>query len=163
MTIKVIVVATDFSDVSHAALEYAKELARAAGATIHLVHVVDELAARYIDLPAYPQMGQLQTTLERSARARLDEIAAAGPSLPHASTAVLTSRSTAEAIVSFARDVHADLIVMGTHGRGGVGRLFLGRVAERVLRIAECPVLTVRKGAGTARAAEPVRDSAVQA
>lgn len=163
MTSKTIVVATDFSELSQAALQQAKELARATGSKIHLVHVVDELAARYIDLPDYPQMGQLQTTLERSAHVRLEEIAGGDPSLQGASTEVLTSRSTAEAIVSFARDVHADLIVIGTHGRSGIGRFFLGSVAERLLRIAQCPVLTVPQRTSAAKTDERIREAAVQA
>jgi nucleotide-binding universal stress UspA family protein len=146
MPIRTIVVATDFSDLSQAALMQARELALALGARVHFLHVVDELAARYIDLPDYPQMGLLQTTLERGARARMDALVAQQPSPPGAVGEVLTSRSPAETIVSYARDVKANLIVMGTHARAGVERFFLGSVAERVLRTAPCAVLNIRQG-----------------
>ena len=141
---KTIVVPTDFSSLSLSALQYASELARALGARLDLVHAVDELTARYLDLPDYAQLGQLQTTLERSARDQIDMLVAAENRLtPGTTGAVLTTRSPAEAIVSYARDVNADLIVMGTHGRNAVGRLLLGSVAERVVRTAPCPVLTI--------------------
>jgi nucleotide-binding universal stress UspA family protein len=61
----------------------------------------------------------------------------------HAVAATVTSNAPAEAIVEYARAHRMDLIVMGTHGRGAVARLFLGSVAERVVRTASCPVLTV--------------------
>jgi nucleotide-binding universal stress UspA family protein len=57
---------------------------------------------------------------------------------------VLTASRPTDAILSYARDVNADLIVMGTHGRTGVAHLFMGSVAEHVVRAAPCPVLTVR-------------------
>jgi nucleotide-binding universal stress UspA family protein len=148
MTIKNIVVPTDFGDLSQAALAYARRLAPLFGATLHIVHVVDELTARYLDLPDYSQLGQLQTTLERSSRSRMEALVALDAPSAGTTGTVLTSRSAAETIASFARDVHADLIVMGTHGRGAVGRFFLGSVAERVLRIAPCPVLTTRGADG---------------
>ena len=61
-----------------------------------------------------------------------------------ARAAVLTATSAADAITAYARDNRVDLIVVGTQGRGGVARLFVGSIAERVVRLAPCPVLTVR-------------------
>ena len=142
---KTIVVPIDFGPLCTRALRYASELATPAGATVHVLHVVDELAARFLDLPDYTQLGRLQTTLERSARDQIDRLVADENEIRGRTVgAVVTSRSAAEAIVSYARDVHADLIVMGTHGRNAVGRLLLGSVAERVVRTAPCPVLTIR-------------------
>jgi len=57
---------------------------------------------------------------------------------------VITSNSPSAAIVTYARDASIDLIVMGTHGRGAIAQILMGSVAERVVRIAPCPVLTVR-------------------
>jgi nucleotide-binding universal stress UspA family protein len=62
----------------------------------------------------------------------------------HARTALLTANNPAIGIVAHARDIAADVIVIGTHGRGALSKLLLGSVAERVVRIAPCPVLTVR-------------------
>jgi nucleotide-binding universal stress UspA family protein len=63
---------------------------------------------------------------------------------PAATPAVRLSRSPAEAIGTYAKDVHADIIVVGTHGRGGMSRLLMGSVAEHVVRNAPCPVLVLR-------------------
>lgn len=143
---KTIVVPTDFSDLSMIALRYARDLANVLGATLHVVHAVDQLAARYLDLPDYAQVGQLQTALEGAARERIDALVNAETrSCPGATGTVVVTRAPAEAIVACARDVEADLIVMGTHGRNAIGRLLLGTVAERVVRTAPCPVLTIRE------------------
>ena len=72
-----------------------------------------------------------------------------------ATTAVLFSGSAAREIVEHAQNNHIDLIVMGTHGRGGMAHLLLGSVTERVVRTATCPVLTVR-GTATARESAPL-------
>ena len=144
MTINRILVPTDFGSASSAALDYARDLADATGATVYLLHVVDDIAARFAEFP-YTQLGEVQTSTEESARAQLDDLARTGGFRTPAHTAVLTSTAPASAIVGYAVDEHVDLIVMGTHGRGPVARLFLGAVADRVVRMAPCPVLTVRE------------------
>ena len=63
----------------------------------------------------------------------------------HAKTVLVTSVNPAVAIVTYAKDAAVDLIVIGTHGRGGVAHFYMGSVAERVVRTAPCPVLTVRR------------------
>jgi len=145
MTITRILVPTDFGTASTAALSYARDLASATGATLYLLHIVDDIAARFVEFP-YAQLGETQTSLEMSARQQLDDLAASrAPSAPEPHTAVLTSTSAAKAIIGYAADEHIDLIVMGTHGRAPVARMFLGAVADRVVRTAPCPVLTVRE------------------
>ena len=62
----------------------------------------------------------------------------------HAKPIVLAAFGAAEAIVEYAKEYNVDIIVMGTHGRGGFAHLLMGSVAERVVRTAPCPVLTVR-------------------
>jgi nucleotide-binding universal stress UspA family protein len=159
---RTLVVPTDFGDLSKSALQYASELAQAFGASLHIIHVVDEVAARFLDLPDYAELGKLQTALERSAHEQLDELVAVqNQSGAQAIGVVLTSRSTAESIVGYARQVHADLIVMGTHGRNAIGRLLLGTVAERVVRTAPCPVLTMRHPVDAR--ATPARETAESA
>ena len=145
MTITRILVPTDFGAASTAALSYARDLASARGATLYLLHIVDDIAARFMDFP-YTQLGETQTALERTARQQLDDLAASrAPNTPAPHTAVLTSTLPANAIVGYAADEHIDLIVMGTHGRAPMARMFLGAVADRVVRTAPCPVLTVRE------------------
>jgi len=144
-TITRILVPTDFGPASAAALDYAGELARATGARLYLLHVVDDLAARYLEFP-FSALGDVQISVEESARRQLDELAAKEGlrfSRPH--TVLLTSTAPERAIAEYAKDERFDLIVMGTHGRGPVARVFLGSVADRVVRAAVCPVMTVRE------------------
>jgi universal stress protein A len=144
MTFKHILVPVDFSPTSAAALDCAREIARSAGGTITLFHVVDEVAAR-VDVP-YAQLDEIQLSIEENAWRELDGLAQSlGTKAPRVTTAVRISTSPATAIVDYARAENIDIIVMGTHGRGPVVRLFLGAVADRVIRTAPCPVLTVRE------------------
>jgi nucleotide-binding universal stress UspA family protein len=87
----------------------------------------------------------LQRDIEQAAKRQLDELLVDND--PHPITvkkAVITSAATAACIVQYAHDMAIDLIVVGTHGRGAVAHLLMGSVAERVVRTAPCPVLTVR-------------------
>jgi nucleotide-binding universal stress UspA family protein len=88
---------------------------------------------------------ELQRRLEADARKRLDEalIDSDGRG-PRALPAVVTAGSVPSAIIDYAKDRDIDIIVMGTHGRSGVAHMLMGSVAERVVRLARCPVLTVR-------------------
>lgn len=154
MTPARILVATDFGAASDAALSYACEFARAMGSSLYLLHVVDDIAARFIDFP-YTDLGDMQTSIESAARRQLDDIARADcVSGLDVHTAIVTSSAPARAIVSHATDEHIDLIAMGTHGHTPVVRMFLGAVADRVVRTAPCPVLTVHEP-------KPVRPSKV--
>ena len=146
ITLKNILVATDFSEASDAALTYGRALARNFGATLHLVHVVGNVNALVYGADAYAvSMPELQEEIEQAARAQLASLLVDNdrPALP-TRQALLTSNVPAAAIVDYAGREHIDLIVSGTHGRGGVAHLLMGSVAERVVRTAPCPVLTVR-------------------
>jgi nucleotide-binding universal stress UspA family protein len=121
-------------------------LARGFGANLHVLHVVENIFGRAIDGYGYVSIPpQVQEDLERAGRkqtaALLDE---EDRRELHATATTVTSNSAADAIVDYAREHHVDLIVMGTHGRGAFAHLFMGNVAERVVRMAPCPVLTVR-------------------
>ena len=144
--LKNILVATDFSEPSNAALAYGRELARTFGATLTVLHVADNIAAR-----AYGADGivfvepDLQEELEAMARKNLEALVAGDDGIDVRSEPVVISSSSAPAaIVRYAREQNVDLIVMGTHGRGAMAHLLVGSVAERVVRTAPCPVLTVR-------------------
>jgi len=144
--LKQILVATDFSEPSDAALAYGRELARTFGAQLTVLHVAENIAAR-----AYGADGfvfaepELQRDVETAARRQLDaQLSDEDRAQLRAEGVVLTANSTAVAIVGFAQETKVDLIVMGTHGRGAVAHLLMGSVAERVVRTAPCPVLTVR-------------------
>ena len=138
-----IVVATDFSTASRPALAAALDLARRDGARLVVLHVM---------MPPSPFVGDdlPGSWLELEARARRDaerRLAAAVSQAERSgivTTGTLVKGAPAEVIVRVARREGADLIVIGTHGRSGLGRLFMGSVAARVLGTATCPVLTVR-------------------
>ena len=135
-----ILVPTDFSESSEQARTYACELARRFHAEIHLLHV-----AAPIMPPGY--MGAVpQEWLhpEENARRELEEWN--DPDFEHAKGVVRSAIAGTPfiEIVRYARDREIDLIVMGTHGHSAVAQALIGSVAERVVRKAPCPVLTVR-------------------
>jgi nucleotide-binding universal stress UspA family protein len=140
-----ILVPTDFSPTADAALAYAKTLAARLDASLHLVHVfTDPHAAStyvpevYAPVPPETHERALATAQERL-RERLD---AEEERRFRGSLAILTGL-TANEIVKHANEHDIDLIVMGTHGRRGIAHFVLGSVAEHVVRISRCPVLTV--------------------
>ena len=146
IALKKILVATDFSEPSDAALAYGRELARTFGASLTVLHIVDNILTR-----AYGADGivladpELQREIETSAQRQVDAVLFdEDRKMLGAVGLVITSNSPSAAIVTYARDASIDLIVMGTHGRGAIAQLLMGSVAERVVRIAPCPVLTVR-------------------
>jgi nucleotide-binding universal stress UspA family protein len=139
-----ILVPSDFSECSDAAVRYGLELARRFDATLHLLHVVQDPAAQ----PwagegfAVPMLEALDEW-QKEARTRLEH--AIPPEDRSNTVAVVTIASPFSEILRYAAENEVDLIVMGTHGRGGMSHMLLGSIAERVVRRAPCPVLTVRQ------------------
>ena len=146
IAIKNILVATDFGEAADAALCYGRELAGRFGATLHVLNVIENFYVTTFGAETYSAfVPEMQRELEDAARKRLDEtLIDSDGSGPQTRPAVMTSGSPAYAIVDYAQEFDVDLIVMGTHGRGALAHLMMGSVAERVVRIAPCPVLTVR-------------------
>ena len=144
--LKTILVATDFSEPSDAALAYGRELARTFGAQLTVLHIAENIAGRGYGGDGFILIDpELQGDLEAAARKQVDAlISDEDRDVLKARALVLTSNAPAAAIVDHARQASIDLIVLGTHGRGGVAHLLMGSVAERVVRTAPCPVLTVR-------------------
>jgi len=143
--IKNVLVATDFSEPSTVALDYGRELARTYDAKLHVIHAVDDLRWRYVTDMVPPALIGVQEELETSARARLNTLLTDEDRRQLRACAIaVTAFAAAEAIVTYANAEAVDVIVLGTHGRSGLAHLFLGSVAERVIRLAPCPVLTVR-------------------
>ena len=140
-----ILVPTDFSDYSRAALEYGGEFAERFGAELHLVHVLQDLVG-LVPEPglAFPPPGDYMLELQRSAEQALAGLpGAAAPEGVKVERVVRHGPPFLE-IIRYAREAEIDLIVMGTHGRSGLAHMLLGSVAEKVVRKAPCPVLTVR-------------------
>ena len=141
-----ILVATDFSEPSDAALRYGRALARNFNATLHVVHVVGHVSSAVYGAEGYvTSMPELQQEIEAAARRQLDGLVVDNDARPLPTRRVLmTANAPALAIVEYAAREHIDLIVTGTHGRGAVAHWLVGSVAERIVRTAPCPVLTVR-------------------
>lgn len=146
IAVKEILVATDFGSAADNALRYGEALAREFGARLHLLHAVPNVYATSMDGYGYAAVpAQVQEDLETAARRHMRErLGDDDRQELRARTTVVTHNSPAVAIVDYAKQHAIDLVVLGTHGRGAVAHMLLGNVAERVVRIAPCPVLTVR-------------------
>jgi nucleotide-binding universal stress UspA family protein len=145
VVLKNILVATDFSEPSAVALTYGRELARAFGATLHVLHVVQDFAAS-AGLEFYGgSLSDMQRNLEAAAQRQMDAILTdEDRSALRVQPVLHAGGSPAPAIAQYADEAGIDLIVLGTHGRGALTHFVVGSVAERVVRTAPCPVLTVR-------------------
>jgi nucleotide-binding universal stress UspA family protein len=137
---KRILVPHDFSDTSHAAVNYGIALARAFGARLHFLYVSDRAQ---VQLETEFPLG-LDGAVQDAVRERLLKIIAPSEQAELKPEFAVRPGSPAGEIVRYATDNGIDLVVMGTHGRGVVGHAVLGSVAEKVVRMARCPVLTVR-------------------
>jgi len=151
IAIKTILLPTDGSDCSAKAMAYALSFARQYGGRIMALHVVDRRWEEQTRI-VFAEVGQdltqkIRDGYEEEARRILREVTdAAGKAGVPAETKVVTGIPS-EDIIRVAQELPADLIIMGTHGRAGMSHLLLGSVAEKVVRRAPCPVLTVRQDA----------------
>jgi nucleotide-binding universal stress UspA family protein len=149
-TLKTILCATDFSDLAANAFHAAFALARSHGATLLLLYVRQE--QEHIQ----GEFGLMPPEPEETDAEILDKLAEMVPeNSPVQVEWLLVHGMAARAIVRVAKEKHCDLIVLGTHGRKGLGRLFYGNVADSVTRLAPCPVLALRS---SQTEAEPVED-----
>ncbi len=159
IALKRVLVPTDFSEASEAAVKYGVALARVFKATLYLLHVVvrHELEMsverqRVVDTLLADMTGEtaaisLDVSMQRVARELLGHILSKSDEEEVRVEYVLRASGGGGPyveIVRYAHDVDIDLIVMGTHGRGFVAHVLMGSVAEKVVRRAPCPVLTVR-------------------
>ena len=154
-----ILVPSDFGTASDAALSCGKELASRFDARLFLLHIVEDPTATGVWAPDVyiAASAELRDTLFRDATGKLESaLSPAERERFNPSIEVRLGRA-AEGIGEFARERSIDLIVMGTHGRQSLAHLFLGSVAERVVRTAPCPVLTIRADRRTAMAVEALQ------
>ena len=137
--IKTIVAPSDFSEASQCAIDYAAELAEICGASLHLIHVDNDVIRR--DPATADEYRQVyDTEAERKLQESLSADLAEKLDLH---CVVLTGTAFVE-IVRYAKEVDANMIVMATHGRSALVHMLLGSVAENVIRTAPCPVLSIR-------------------
>ena len=134
----------DFSDASRTALETAADLARRHGASLTLFHAYPVPGYTFPD-GSFVASSKMMEELAEAAKAHLDEWKAMAVRLGVPGVEAVTAvGEPAHEIVAFAREQKCDLLVLGTHGRTGLSHALMGSVAERVVRKAPCPVLTVR-------------------
>lgn len=147
MTITNILVPTDFSAGSQEAVRYGYDLAVALGATLHVMHVLENPFAPGAFMEMYtPPSPEYFLDMERQAETKLK--AALSPEQQARVHAVLTTRlgvPATEILDRLQTEPAIDLVVMATHGRGGVARFVMGSVTDKIIRSAPCPVVTIRE------------------
>lgn len=145
--IRRIVCASDFSSASRTAFRTAVDMARTWRAQLIVVHVLPPIVTPLLGEGAYvpsTTWEQIEAAARTTARKHLDVLVRKARAAGVRATAVLGEGPPAERIVAMAKRHRAGLLVVGTHGRTGLARAFLGSVAGRVVATASCPVLTVR-------------------
>lgn len=141
--IRTIVCPVDFSHGAERATEHAMAIAEKYGATVHLLHVYP------LDVFVGPDGGltltpEIVAKIAEQSTAGLEKLAAPWRERGHAVAVHVREGMAAEETLRFATAQKADLVVVGTHGRTGLSRMFMGSVAERIVRTSPIPVLTVR-------------------
>jgi nucleotide-binding universal stress UspA family protein len=140
VTFKNILLATDFSEVSRRALPYAAAIASRYGSKIYLVHVIPPGAR--MSMPIEPFPPELEDDRVKAGREMMDFLRG-DPLGGIPREVVLEQGPIRDALSSLIQRGDIDLLILGTHGRGGLKKVFLGSVAEELFRLAPCPVLTV--------------------
>ena len=144
--VRSILLPTDFSDCANFALPYAAGIARATGASLICVHVVETVvpAVGYTGMSEPLPIADISEQLEDSAERELPKIAECEECAGLNVEEVIVHGDAATEIVRVARERSVDLIVVSSHGRTGLGRILFGSTAEAVVRHATCPVLVVK-------------------
>jgi len=142
ISIKRILVPTDFSEPGRTALLYAVEFADQFGAAVDLLHVIDSVPAGA--LLSYRPIEELRQSLRVHADEQMGKLHTEWSEHNFPVTKVIVDGHPFVEIVRHAKENEVDLIIMGTHGRGAIAHMMLGSVAEKTIRKSPCPVLTVR-------------------
>jgi nucleotide-binding universal stress UspA family protein len=142
LSIKNVLFATDFSPTSEAALPYAASICRRFGATLHAAHVISDAGLMAMTGGVdYVNIENLYTDVQNDAKKRLEQISQRLEGISH--RCYVRHGQVWNTLATLVEWNEIDLLVLGTHGRKGLGKLLLGSVAEDILRHAPCPVLTI--------------------
>lgn len=145
--VRTIVCPVDFSNDAFAALDYAAALAQQHHAKLILLHVVDNPLTEFYGTHGATYYAEVDHAIEKSKDLLAEAIRTHAAQVP--CDIVVKHGKPYDEILELAAGAHADMIVMSTHGHTGPRRLIIGSVAEKVVRTAPCPVLTIRHGAHT--------------
>jgi len=140
--LKRILVPTDFSEPGKSALRYAVAFADQFAAAVDLLHVVEPVPPGA--LLSYQPVEELRASLRRDAAAKIEKLHDEWDDYAFPVNRIVVEGFPFVEILKHAKESKADMIIMGTHGHGAIAHMFLGSVAEKVVRKAPCPVLTVR-------------------
>ena len=144
MQIKTILFPTDFSNGARAAMDHATSLAKDYQAKLILLYVIQDISIAEWYIPSSISVGDLVEDMQKSAWQEMDKwIAEVSKQVKDPEKMVVRGVPFVE-IIRIAKERKADLIVIGTHGRTGIDHMLFGSTAEKVVRKASCPVLTVR-------------------
>jgi nucleotide-binding universal stress UspA family protein len=142
--LKRVLVPTDFSDTSEVALRYGVALAGAFGATLHVLHVINEpMHEAWAGYAPGASFLSVVEHLEAAARTHIEELVSKEDVATGRTVPATVWGDARDQILKYVGDHHIDLIVCGTHGRRGWDHFVMGSVAEKLVRLAACPVLTV--------------------
>ena len=142
--LKRILVPTDFSETAAGAMNYAKALAEAFGGSLHVLHVLEDPLPGWKPAGHVASVPAIRQNMEQDAAVQISKVLTDPEREKFRAELVTLWGSPFVEIIGYAKSHEIDLIVMGTHGHGPIAHLLLGSVAERVVRNAPCPVLTVR-------------------
>ena len=144
VSLKNILFATDFSDVSEGALPYAAAMSLRYGGMVHVAHVLPDITL-VRPSPIDPvTIGSIYEDAHSAAQEQMQQLSLKVKGFPHRT--YIRRGKVSEVLSEIIREHQIDLVVAGTHGRTGVGKLLMGSVAEEIFRQATCPVLTVGPG-----------------
>ena len=144
MNVKKVLFPTDFSEGSDNALPYAADMAKHYGAKLYLLHVIQDIAEATGWYVPHVSLGELYRDIEKNAAKEMDRYGLEEFRGIKDIERIVVTGTPYEEILKFARENKADIIVIGTHGRKGLDRVIFGSTAEKVVRDAPCPVLSVR-------------------
>lgn len=144
MEIKKILFPTDFSEGALSALPYAVDMAKSYGAKLYMLHIIYDIATASGWYVPHVSFDEMYKDLEAGAKKELERFGLEERKDLKDVELVVIRGVPYEEILKFAQEKGIDLIVIGTHGRKGLDRVLFGSTAERVVRNAPCPVLTVR-------------------
>jgi len=141
VAIKNILFATDFSEVSEAALPYVTALSLRYGSTVHMVHVLPEVVFLRPGAPDPAMIGSIYEDAHSDAQEKMQQLAKRLRGFPHET--YVRHGEVRDVVAKLIPEQKIDLLVLGTHGRTGLGKLIMGSVAEAIFRQVTCPVMTI--------------------